>query len=93
MRRAVGVRAAELRGDCTGTRRCAALAPPLRGHAGRLAPVSSHTPPPLPSIAQSLLCDPNLDSPANVEAARLLKSNPKDYKKRVRRLAQKTLEG
>jgi ubiquitin-conjugating enzyme E2 A len=41
---------------------------------------------------QSLLCDPNLDSPANVDAARLLRSNPKEYKKRVRRVAQKSVE-
>jgi ubiquitin-conjugating enzyme E2 A len=42
---------------------------------------------------QSLLCDPNNDSPANVDAAKLLKTNPKEYKKRVRRLAQKSVEG
>jgi ubiquitin-conjugating enzyme E2 A len=42
---------------------------------------------------QSLLCDPNNDSPANVDAAKMLKTAPKDYKKRVRRLAQKSVEG
>jgi ubiquitin-conjugating enzyme E2 A len=42
---------------------------------------------------QSLLTDPNTDSPANVEAARLLKSDPKQYKRRVRRIAAKTVEG
>lgn len=31
-------------------------------------------------------------SPANPDAARLLASNPKDYKKRVRRLAEKSVE-
>ena len=41
---------------------------------------------------QSLLTDPNNDSPANVDAARLLKSDPKAYKKQVRRLAQKSVE-
>jgi ubiquitin-protein ligase len=41
---------------------------------------------------QSLLCDPNGDSPANVDAARLLKTDPKAYKKHVRRLAQKSVE-
>jgi ubiquitin-conjugating enzyme E2 A len=41
---------------------------------------------------QSLLCDPNNDSPANVDAARLLASDPKEYKRRVRRLAAKSLE-
>lgn len=42
---------------------------------------------------QSLLTDPNLDSPANVDAARMFKTAPKDYKKRVRRLATKSVEG
>lgn len=41
---------------------------------------------------QSLLTDPNNDSPANVEAARLFKADPKAYKKRVRKLAEKSLE-
>lgn len=41
---------------------------------------------------QSLLTDPNNDSPANVEAAKLLKTNPKEYKRRVRRLAEKSVE-
>eukprot|EP00939_MAST-03C_sp_MAST-3C-sp1_P002629 g2629.t1 len=38
---------------------------------------------------QSLLTDPNPDSPANVEAAKLLKSNRKIYNRRVRRCASK----
>jgi ubiquitin-conjugating enzyme E2 A len=42
---------------------------------------------------QSLLTDPNNASPANPDAARLLASNPKEYKKRVRRLAEKSVEG
>lgn len=41
---------------------------------------------------QSLLTDPNEASPANVDAAKLLASNPKEYRKRVRRLAQKSVE-
>ena len=41
---------------------------------------------------QSLLCDPNNDSPANADAARMLVNDPKEYKKRVRRLAQKSVE-
>lgn len=41
---------------------------------------------------QSLLTDPNLASPANPEAARLLATNPKEYKRRVRRLAEKSVE-
>eukprot|EP01138_Halocafeteria_seosinensis_P016463 gb/GECG01016794.1/.p1 GENE.gb/GECG01016794.1/~~gb/GECG01016794.1/.p1 ORF type:complete len:200 (+),score=29.54 gb/GECG01016794.1/:1-600(+) len=44
------------------------------------------------SSIQSLLTDPNIDSPANVEAARMLKKNPKEYKRRVRRTAAKTVE-
>jgi ubiquitin-conjugating enzyme E2 A len=41
---------------------------------------------------QSLLCDPNNDSPANVDAARLLASDPREYKRRVRRLVSKSIE-
>jgi len=41
---------------------------------------------------QSLLTDPNIDSPANVEAARLYRSDMKQYKRRVRRNAAKTVE-
>jgi ubiquitin-conjugating enzyme E2 A len=63
---------------------------------GRLA-LTSSTPlslsrPPSPAPQQSLLCDPNLDSPANVDAARLFKSNPKEYKKRVRAVAARSVE-
>lgn len=32
---------------------------------------------------QSLLCDPNPNSPANSEAARLFQENPREYHKRV----------
>ena len=39
---------------------------------------------------QSLLTDPNNASPANPEAANLLATNPKEYKKRVRRLAERS---
>jgi len=41
---------------------------------------------------QSLLTDPNTGSPANPEAARMLTTSPKDYKRRVRRLAEKSVE-
>lgn len=41
---------------------------------------------------QSLLTDPNVDSPANVEAARLFRTDMKMYKRRVRRMAAKTIE-
>ena len=43
-----------------------------------------------PPLRQSLLCDPNLASPANPEAASMLSKNPKEYKRRVRRLAEKS---
>ena len=41
---------------------------------------------------QSLLTDPNVSSPANVDAARLYRSDMKQYKRRVRRMAAKTIE-
>eukprot|EP00915_Cephaloidophora_sp_WS-2016_P003332 GHVH01004466.1.p1 GENE.GHVH01004466.1~~GHVH01004466.1.p1 ORF type:complete len:165 (+),score=26.39 GHVH01004466.1:198-692(+) len=40
----------------------------------------------------SMLSDPNLDSPANVDAAKMMKEDLEGYKRRVRRLAEKTLE-
>ncbi|PNW75165.1 hypothetical protein CHLRE_12g515450v5 [Chlamydomonas reinhardtii] len=42
---------------------------------------------------QSLLTDPNCSSPANPEAAQLYLNDRAAYKKRVRRIAQKSLEG
>ncbi|KAH9260887.1 hypothetical protein BASA82_001085, partial [Batrachochytrium salamandrivorans] len=36
---------------------------------------------------QSLLTDPNAASPANPEAAKMYVENPKEYRKRVRRVA------
>lgn len=41
---------------------------------------------------QSLLTDPNPQSPANPEAAQLLTHHLADYNKRVRRIAQKSTE-
>jgi ubiquitin-conjugating enzyme E2 A len=41
---------------------------------------------------QSLLTDPNCSSPANPEAARLYLNDRPAYKKRVRRIAQKSVE-
>lgn len=41
---------------------------------------------------QSLLTDPNPNSPANTEAAHMFKENNKEYKKRVRRIASRSLE-
>jgi len=41
---------------------------------------------------QSLLNDPNPSSPANPEAAQLLKSSVEQYNKRVRKCAQKSVD-
>ena len=41
---------------------------------------------------RSLLCDPNVNSPANPQAAKMLVEEEKEYNKRVRRLARKTIE-
>jgi hypothetical protein len=48
-------------------------------------------PPRAPPCAwQSLLCDPHLPPPANPEAAQMLSKTPKEYKRRVRKLAEKS---
>lgn len=66
---------------------------PGRGALARTAHAPApNTPSRRPATPQSLLCDPNLDSPANVDAARVLKSNPKEYKRRVREVVAKSLE-
>jgi ubiquitin-conjugating enzyme E2 A len=44
------------------------------------------------SSVQSLLCDPNTDSPANADAARLWMTDKPAYNKRVRKVTQKSLE-
>ena len=41
---------------------------------------------------QSLLCDPNVASPANPEAASLYTASKQDYNRRVRRVAQRSVE-
>jgi ubiquitin-conjugating enzyme E2 A len=41
---------------------------------------------------QSLLTDPNPNSPANPEAAKLIRENPKEYRKRIRRVATRSIE-
>jgi len=41
----------------------------------------------------SMLVDPNLTSPANVDAAVQMKNDPDAWKKRVRQLARKSVEG
>ncbi len=40
----------------------------------------------------SMLSEPNCDSPANVDAAKMLREAPKDFRKKVRRTVEKTLE-
>ena len=40
---------------------------------------------------QSMILDPNLESPANVDAAIQLKNDPTNYKKRVRQLVRKSI--
>lgn len=39
----------------------------------------------------SMLVDPNLDSPANVDAAKLFRENPKAYQAKLRHLARKSI--
>ena len=39
----------------------------------------------------SMLVDPNLDSPANVDAAKLYKENRDEYNKKLRILADKSV--
>ena len=41
---------------------------------------------------QSLLTDPNPASPANPEAAKLFTTNVKEYRRQVRRIAERSLE-
>jgi ubiquitin-conjugating enzyme E2 A len=41
---------------------------------------------------QSLLTDPNCSSPANAEAARLFQSDMREYNRRVKTLAQRSIE-
>jgi len=41
----------------------------------------------------SMLVDPNLNSPANIDAAVHMKNDPDGYKKKVRQLTRKSVEG
>ena len=72
------------------------VTPPAAAHAGldiiqdKWKPV--YTVSSILSSVQSLLCDPNTDSPANVDAAKLYRENKKEYNKRVRKCAEKSLE-
>ena len=40
----------------------------------------------------SMLNDPNCDSPANIDAAVMLRKNPKEYEKKVRQLVLKSMD-
>ena len=40
----------------------------------------------------SMLNDPNCDSPANIDAAVMLRNNKKEYEKKVRQLALKSMD-
>lgn len=39
-----------------------------------------------------MLSDPNINSPANVDASIQFRDNPEEYKKKVRKLIDKALE-
>ncbi len=39
-----------------------------------------------------MLTDPNIDSPANIDAAKMFRDDYDGYKKKVRKLAQKSLD-
>lgn len=41
----------------------------------------------------SMLVDPNLSSPANIDAAVHMKNDPEGYKKKVRQLTRKSIDG
>jgi ubiquitin-conjugating enzyme E2 A len=42
------------------------------------------------NIFQSLLCDPNPNSPANSEAARLFQENKREYERKVKEIVEKS---
>ena len=42
------------------------------------------------SLLQSLLCDPNPNSPANSEAARLFSENKREYNRKVREIVEQS---
>lgn len=41
----------------------------------------------------SMLSEPNNDSPANVDAAKMLREDPKAFRRKVRRCVEASLEG
>eukprot|EP00010_Vexillifera_abyssalis_P008316 CAMPEP_0201549650 /NCGR_PEP_ID=MMETSP0173_2-20130828/6102_1 /ASSEMBLY_ACC=CAM_ASM_000268 /TAXON_ID=218659 /ORGANISM="Vexillifera sp., Strain DIVA3 564/2" /LENGTH=127 /DNA_ID=CAMNT_0047959387 /DNA_START=203 /DNA_END=586 /DNA_ORIENTATION=- len=40
----------------------------------------------------SMISDPNLESPANIDAAKMMRDNPTEYRKRVARIVRKSQE-
>uniref|UniRef100_A0A7S3PLZ1 UBC core domain-containing protein n=1 Tax=Aplanochytrium stocchinoi TaxID=215587 RepID=A0A7S3PLZ1_9STRA len=42
---------------------------------------------------QSLLTDPNPESPANTDAAKLFETDKKAYRRKIRKVAERSLEG
>lgn len=44
----------------------------------------------IPFFWQSLLCDPNPNSPANSEAARMFSENKREYNRRVREIVEQS---
>ncbi|MBA0805699.1 hypothetical protein Gohar_005191, partial [Gossypium harknessii] len=43
-----------------------------------------------PTVRFSLLCDPNPNSPANSEAARMFSENKREYNRRVREIVEQS---
>lgn len=41
----------------------------------------------------AMMNEPNIESPANIDAAKMFRDDPKAYKKKVRECAARTLEG
>ena len=40
----------------------------------------------------SMLCDPNIESPANIDAAKQLRDEPKEFRRAVRRVVRQSAE-
>ena len=40
----------------------------------------------------SMLCDPNIESPANIDAAKQLRDEPKEFKRAVRRVVRQSAD-
>ena len=40
----------------------------------------------------SMLCDPNIESPANIDAAKQLRDEPKEFRRAVRRVVRQSAD-